>query len=271
VSNVDRHVRETSTIATPIAGTQLAVLWATSMAGFFSRRQIRDAFVLAPSWIGLFPRVSGRTFRFSIHASVDADTRRGIDLAAGDANQKARVLGASVEINSSAGETAGLWGIVIGPEGRMPHPKVPVVSLSPEAERTGSSVFSIAPTAEAKRAALLAWRSTHVDADDEFQVVEWHPDLTEYGAGDLNERFTRVYQRPMSEAAWRGYFAVKAMTETALRRATASDRCRALLDAEFDGHKGTRLVFDRATRVLRQPLYVVRCRDASQEIVGEVR
>lgn len=244
---------------------------ATSMAGFFSRRQIRDAFVLAPSWIGLFPRVSGRTFRFSIHASVDADTRRGIDLAASDANQKARVLGASVEINNNGVDTAGLWGIVIGPECRVPRSSVPVVSVSPDPERAGSSVFSIAPTAEARRAALLAWRSTHADSAAEFQLVEWHPDLTDYGAGDLNERFALLHQRSMTEAAWRGYFAVKALTETALRRATASDRSRALLDAEFDGHKGTRLVFDRATRVLRQPLYVVRSRDSNLEIVGEVR
>ena len=32
-----------------------------------------------------------------------------------------------------------------------------------------------------------------------------------------------------------------------------------------------RMMFDRATRVLRQPLYVVRSRDSNLEIVGEVR
>jgi hypothetical protein len=241
------------------------------MAGFLNRRHLRD-FVLAPSWIGLFPRVSGRTFRFLVHASVDADARRGIELAMADAREKARPLGASIEISSGSADAAGLAGVVVGTEGSAPRSNVPVICVSTEPQR-GLNCFAIAPTSQARKAVLGAWRARQPEPPenhDSLDLVEWHDSLTAYGAADLNDRFARLHHLPMTSAAWRGYFAVKALTETALRRATASDRCRAVLEAEFDGHKGTRLMFDRATRSLRQPLYVVR-RGAKSGIVDEVR
>jgi hypothetical protein len=243
------------------------------MPGFLTRRHIRDVFVLAPSWIGLFPRVSGRTFRFAVHPSVDADARRGIELAIGDAKEKARLLGASVELNAGNAETAGLAGVVVGCDGTALRSNIPAICVSADPHRAGSSLFAIAPSAEVRRATLALWLTKHAQtstASDELELVEWDESLTAYGAADLNERFGRLHHRPMTPGAWRGYFAVKALTETAMRRATASDRCRALLEAEFDGHKGARLVFDRATRVLRHPLYVVR-RGSNSAIVGEIR
>jgi len=217
--------------------------------------------------------VSGRTFRFAVHSSVDADARRGIELALSDAREKARLLGASVEINVGGAEGAGLAGVVIGSDASAPRANVPVICVSAEPYRGGSNVFSIAPTADVRRATVAAWRTRQphpLKDSDHLDLVEWHDSLTAYGAGELNERFRRSHNLPMTPAAWRGYFAVKALTETALRRATASDRCRVILEAEFDGHKGTRLTFDRATRSLRQPLYLVR-RGANSGIVDEVR
>ena len=267
-----RHV-QSGLFPHPERGTRLAVTARSDMSGFLTRRQIREVFVLAPSWIGLFPRVSGRTFRFAVHSSVDADARRGIELALSDAREKARLLGASVEINIGGAEGAGLAGVVIGSDASAPRANVPVICVSAEPHRGGSNVFSIAPTQDVRRAMVAAWRARqpHPSKDaGHLDLVEWHDSLTAYGAGELNERFHRSHNLPMTPAAWRGYFAVKALTETALRRATASDRCRAVLEAEFDGHKGTRLTFDRATRSLRQPLYLVR-RGTTSGIVDEVR
>src|SRR4051812_18654479 len=102
-------------------------------------------FMLAPGWIGLFPRVSGRTFRFAVHASVDADARRGIDIAVLDADRTARVLGASIEITSGSADVSGLAGVVIGSEPGPLRPRVPAVSVAAEPMTSCSSVFSVAP------------------------------------------------------------------------------------------------------------------------------
>jgi hypothetical protein len=233
-------------------------------------QQLLD-FVLAPGWIGLFPRVSGRTFRFLVHESVDADAWRGIELASQDAGNAADILGASIEIDRGNSAIAGLAGIVTGSDLGTSQPRVPVVTVTDAPRPECSSMFTIAPSADTRRAALAVWRTSHPEATGDLVLEEWHEALTAHGAAKLNERFVRAHRRSMSSAAWRGYFAVKALTETALRRATASDRARVLLDAELDGHKGVRLVFDRATRTLRQPLYVVRPGVEGSQLVGEVR
>ena len=233
-------------------------------------QQLLD-FELAPGWIGLFPRVTGRTFRLLIHESVDAEAWRGIEVASQDAASAAHLLGASVEIDRGNAAIAGVAGIVTGLDRGSSQPRVPVVTVTDTPRPECSSMFAVAPCADTRRAILAAWRTSHPEMTGEFTLEEWHEDLRSHGAAKLNERFLQVQRCPMTSAAWRAYFAVKALTETALRRATASDRSRALLNAELDGHKGVRLVFDRATRMLRQPLYVVSHSAGGSQLVGEVR
>jgi hypothetical protein len=88
----------------------------------------------------------------------------------------------------------------------------------------------------------------------------WHSTLERYGAGQLNERFRRRFGVPMTAGAWAGWFAVKAVFESAMRakaRDPASLRA-AITGAQFDGHKGVALRFLSGTNQLAQPFYVVR-------------
>lgn len=95
-----------------------------------------------------------------------------------------------------------------------------------------------------------------------LRVVDWHPNLKRFGAEQLNERFHRRFGRPMDEAAWRGWVAVKIAAEAALR----GDVLQQLVDSGFDGHKGEQLRFGE-DHFLIQPVYLV---DAKGKMVEEV-
>ena len=78
----------------------------------------------------------------------------------------------------------------------------------------------------------------------------WDSTFTRFGASELNERFARRFGRPMTSAAWNGWFAIKALVETALRNDDTRTLCDAMSRSRFDGHKGVPLAFDPQTRVL---------------------
>jgi len=94
---------------------------------------------------------------------------------------------------------------------------------------------------------ITAAGKTYRLSPNERGKVAWHPRLTRFGAGELNERFRRETGHAMDEAAWLGWIAVKIAAESALRR-------RDLASVRVDGHKGVPLRFD-ANRNLVQPLY----------------
>ena len=77
--------------------------------------------------------------------------------------------------------------------------------------------------------------------------VAWHPKLTKFGAGELNERFARETKHEMDEQAWLGWVAVKIVSEAMLRG-------REVGKIKVDGHKGVPLYFDASGRLV-QPLY----------------
>jgi hypothetical protein len=70
--------------------------------------------------------------------------------------------------------------------------------------------------------------------------LDWHPTLDTPGAAQLSARFHRRTGTPMGEAAWRGWMAVKAAFEIALRTEAGEDD---LLVLQLDGHKGQSLRF----------------------------
>lgn len=88
--------------------------------------------------------------------------------------------------------------------------------------------------------------------------VEWHPSLERYGAGQVNDRYRAATGRGMTAAAWRAWFSMKVLSETALRARDPSRIAERLRDpaTRFDGHKGTALRFD-STGALVQPVYDV--------------
>jgi hypothetical protein len=93
------------------------------------------------------------------------------------------------------------------------------------------------------------------------EVAVWRPSLERYGAAQLNDRFRSVTSREMDGAAWCGWFAIKALVESALRmNGHGGDALRDYLlgeKTEFDGHKGAPLSFRSWDHQLRQPLYAV--------------
>ena len=95
----------------------------------------------------------------------------------------------------------------------------------------------------------------------------WHETFRKYAAAQLNKRYTARTARPMSDAAWAGWAAVRVVSDTAARQQDAEPT--GLLEAlkgdlAFDGQKGKDLSF-RDTGQLRQPLLLVE----GGRIVGE--
>ena len=138
-------------------------------------------------------------------------------------------------------------------------------------------VFDIRVRTERRTAALASWTSGGACTDcpeparrsSAVRILEWHPTLSRFGASELNERFLRSTGSEMTAPAWLGWVAVKAAIETALRSERPLD-CESLGRARVDGHKRWMLTFDRSTRELVQPLYVVSGADGRERVVGEI-
>lgn len=98
----------------------------------------------------------------------------------------------------------------------------------------------------------------HAPHAQSLAAVSWLPGLVRFGAAQLNDRHrARFGGDGMRSAGWLGWFAVKALGESALRARSAEPRLlrQRLLAARFDGHKGTPLSFSPAQRLMH-PLYV---------------
>jgi ABC-type branched-subunit amino acid transport system substrate-binding protein len=90
-------------------------------------------------------------------------------------------------------------------------------------------------------------------------AVGWHYELERFSARELNGRFRRRWNAPMTETSWAAWAALKLVGE-AVVRAGAGDGAALATFLEsappFDGHKGEALTFRRWDHQLRQPLYV---------------
>ena len=90
-------------------------------------------------------------------------------------------------------------------------------------------------------------------------AVGWHYELERFSARELNGRFRRRWNAPMTETSWAAWAALKLVGE-AVVRAGAGDGAALAAFMEsappFDGHKGEALTFRRWDHQLRQPLYV---------------
>jgi ABC-type branched-subunit amino acid transport system substrate-binding protein len=90
-------------------------------------------------------------------------------------------------------------------------------------------------------------------------AVGWHYELERFSARELNGRFRRRWNAPMTETAWAAWAALKLVGEAVVRAgASDGDALVAFMESAppFDGHKGEALTFRRWDHQLRQPLYV---------------
>jgi branched-chain amino acid transport system substrate-binding protein len=111
-------------------------------------------------------------------------------------------------------------------------------------------------------------------------VTSWYHELERFSARELNRRFVRRFERPAEGYAWANWAAVKMVMEGVLRSASTDATLLAnyLQGAPpFDGHKGRALTFRDWNHQLRQPLYVLKAREAKPpnawdilELIGEM-
>ena len=139
------------------------------------------------------------------------------------------------------------------------------------------TTLHVAPS-EAMRAnalrAISERDSTRTAEKTTMRVAGWHPSLERFGAGQLSDRYRARYKgEDMTELAWNGWFAVKALTEAFLRSGASDSRSLAGFlasdRARLDGHKGVPLSFRARDHQLRQPLYVVRTGGAVNEVLPQ--
>jgi ABC-type branched-subunit amino acid transport system substrate-binding protein len=96
-------------------------------------------------------------------------------------------------------------------------------------------------------------------------ATSWYHQLERFSARELNRRFTARFGKPAEGYAWANWAAVKMLVEGVLR--SASTEPVALVkylggSPPFDGHKGKALTFRDWNQQLRQPLYIVKAREA---------
>lgn len=188
---------------------------------------------------------------FAVHEAVAADA----DTAAAAA-WLVREVGVNVLVGGGAPAAADLlMATAAAGDALFVNIGVPVEALR---QRCGARAFHVYASDAMRRDALAA---APPDTPSDASVLAWHPALTRYGAGQINERFERATGSPMTEPAWNGWLAIKILFEAAQRvGSTAAADLAAHLAAEhalFDGHKGVQLSFRPHTHQLRQPLYIV--------------
>ena len=91
-------------------------------------------------------------------------------------------------------------------------------------------------------------------------IVGWNRELERFSASELNNRYTRRFNKPLTETGWAGWAALKLAGESLVRVSAASAAdLRAYLESAppFDGHKGAALTFRPWDRQLRQPVYAL--------------
>jgi hypothetical protein len=172
------------------------------------------------------------------------ELERGLAFGAAEAQRSASLFKWTVErVELPAGSTTGLPpvdAVILGVPGPVPNDNLPTLRLVCDTSQSADGSFMLAPCGAAE--------------SDEV----WQPTLERYGAAQLNDRYRSATGTPMTGEAWLGWFAFKALTDSALKLGTPDPaRLRAHLGlptTHFDGHKGVTLRFDGARR-LAQPLY----------------
>jgi hypothetical protein len=161
----------------------------------------------------LLAAVNAKTLRAGVLVpSQHASLWRGLRFGEKETSHTARLLGRDFALRNAPSQPAETPAFVI---------HGPVVTIT-----ANNETFRLTPTEKGK--------------------VAWHPRLTKFGAGELNERFLKDTKHEMDEQAWLGWVAVKIVAEAMLRG-------RELAKIKIDGHKGVPLYFRNGQLV--QPLY----------------
>ena len=186
-----------------------------------------------------------------VAGEASPELQRGIELGIAEMTQTAGLMQRQVTL-ASDGSAAATGIIVASASAPIPAGETVVrIHVSPLPSGAEACEFSVAPA----------------DSKTDRSAAAWHPTLSKYGASELNERFRKAHGSDLTEAAYLGWVAVKALVEAELRRKPDENFCRVVATLRFDGHKGRPLFFEAATRTLSQPLYIVK----DGKVIGETK
>lgn len=105
------------------------------------------------------------------------------------------------------------------------------------------------------------WRPRPVAGSEGLRAVTWHRVVEQWGAAQLQSRFTKLADRPMLDRDYAAWAAVRAIGEAVTRTGAADAetlRSFMLSDAfELAGFKGSPLTFRKWNGQLRQPIPLV--------------
>lgn len=234
-----------------------ATLAAGATAHMTSRRRfIAESLVALGSLSSRWPDVASASVRIGTYVPLEAgDLEAGLTFGASESERSASLFGWSVHrvrVASSdwTADPLPFDALIVGGRTQALPAGVPVLRVACDAEPEGPNVFTIAPC-----------DATSAAGDDRtHRIVAWHDSLERFGAEQLNDRYRGATGRAMTSESWIGWFAMKLLTESALRAKSSEPRnLLAFLNssaATFDGHKGASLRFD-GRRHLQQPLYLL--------------
>ena len=202
------------------------------MTGSFyaSRREFLKAVAVMP--FALYARPTALDFHVAIvHDESAPDVLRGTRMAFGEVSRAAKLLGSSTHatVHFSSEDLAHVSGVVgaVKDPARLADLSIPIINTA------------TAPAGD------HVW---HVSG------IEWDSKSEKFGAAELNARYRAAYSRPMTSAAWAGWFAVNVLWVAAVRSQSAEPRAiQEYLQssrATFDGHLGRPLRFDPETHRL---------------------
>ncbi|MGE0386453.1 MAG: hypothetical protein AB7Q97_17125 [Gammaproteobacteria bacterium] len=216
--------------------------------------------------------------RIGYVGAVDAPARLGVGQGLSEANMQGRFLGQKYmveNLGADAKPTPGIAALAVAGDPALVRSLAaswaghPVFNLTADDDALRAAclpnVLHVPPSARMRADAEAQWRQAHPDRP--AQAHAWHATAEKYAASQLNGRFNKQFGRPMDDAAWAGWAAVKMLSDSVARLSAADPAALlAFLRGElaFDGQKGVEMTF-RADGQLRQMLLLVR----EEEIVGE--
>ena len=186
-------------------------------------------------------RAAVRPVHLLVHDIADGDEaealRQGVELGLDEISRAADVVGVGLVVHRLSGARAG----------RAVPCSDTAVQIVVATEDDRQSVDGATPCGpRIYTCPLREWRpdawsvASRQEAAPRQLRLDWHPTLDTPGAAQLGARFRRRTGTAMGEAAWRGWMAVKAAFEIALRADAGEDD---LLVLQLDGHKGQPLRF----------------------------
>jgi len=141
------------------------------------------------------------------------------------------------------------------------YPGIPVLNIDNEDDSLRSAcivnLFHVSPSHRMLADAEAQWRKKHPDSAAHAQA--WHYSMRKYAAAQLNSRYQKAQGKPMDDAAWAGWAAVRLLSDVVAHNQTAqaADLLQHMKkDLAFDGQKGIDMSF-RTTGQLRQPLLLI--------------